>query len=188
MTKRLFIAVKIHAGSELIDTFETIRKSLKNEKIKWVDPNILHITLKFLGDTQTEQIGAISQILKQIATQFKPFEFIIQKTGVFRSLRDPRVIWFGIDGAETMAKIAAAIEKELAPLGFPPENKDFKPHLTLGRIKEIENVNKLKAVLNEHHDVILQTEAVPCFYLYESVLTPKGPVYSVLEEFGLGVV
>jgi 2'-5' RNA ligase len=95
--KRTFIAIKIHPGEKMQEILDYFKQSLSQEKIKWVDPGIMHITITFLGDTDEKIIPSVSDAIKQISLNHPPFELIFRDAGIFRNLRDPRVIWIGTD-------------------------------------------------------------------------------------------
>jgi len=159
---------------EILDHF---RHVLIQEKIKWVDPGIMHITIAFLGDTDESIISSVSEIIKQAALKHPPFELVFSGTGIFRNLNDPRVIWIGTEKNPVMQSIKTELDNELSKFGFEKETREFRPHLTLGRIKYLNNRSALEEALklSGAHDV--QKELINELIYYESILKPAGPEY-----------
>lgn len=177
LTKRTFVAIKIHTGEKMRMILDHLKKILSGEKIKWVDPEIMHITIAFLGDTDEKIIPSITGIIKQTAHDSPAFELIFRGTGVFKNLRDPRVIWIGTEANPVLQNIKIRIEDELAGFGFKKENREFRPHLTLGRIKWIKNTLALEKAIQLYKDQEVQRELISELIYYESILKPEGPVY-----------
>jgi len=183
--KRTFIAIKINLSEEILSKINDIKTNLENEPIKWVETNNMHLTLKFLGDTTDDQIDAVIHVLDQIKVDFQSFSFDIKGCGVFKNIRQPRVLWFGIDQINEMKKIHNVIETELLKIGFEKEQRSFTPHLTLGRIKFIKHTEKLRKLLDLHKNQVFQKLEVKEITLFESNLTPQGPIYNSIHTIGL---
>jgi 2'-5' RNA ligase len=175
--KRTFIAIKIHPGGKMREILDYFKQSLSQEKIKWVDPGIMHITIAFLGDTDEKIIPSVSDAIKQISLNHTPFELIFRGAGIFRNLRDPRVIWIGTEKNPVMQSVKANLDNELSRFGFEKETREFKPHLTLGRIKWIKNISALEEAINLYKDQEVQKEPINELIYYESILKPEGPLY-----------
>lgn len=150
-------------------------------KVSWVKPGNWHLTLKFLGDVEEDQVEDIGRALGGV--DWEPFVLQAAGGGFFPDGRRPRVVWTGLakGGPESRA-LAASVEKGLAPLGFEPENRPFRAHLTLGRVR--------RAGRDQWGDVLaaLNREAWPettmdHFVLWKSELSPQGPAYTRLAEF-----
>jgi 2'-5' RNA ligase len=183
--KRTFIATKINPGEKLLQTYTKLRNELKNEKIKWVNSDHFHITLFFLGDTDEENIPQIKSRLNDIAQEFHSFKISLSGLGVFKNINKPRVLWAGIQQYETMEKIKNRIDEEMNILGFPPEERKFRPHLTLARLKWIEDRDNLKKLLEIHQTEDYQQAEIGEIIYYESILKQSGPVYKPLEKYTL---
>ncbi|MFW5781072.1 MAG: RNA 2',3'-cyclic phosphodiesterase [Bacteroidota bacterium] len=181
---RTFIAVKILPTPRLIKSIVEIREELAKEKIKWAETHNLHLTLRFLGDTNPETAAIISKSLEKIKSQVPPFSFIIKGTGVFPGTRAPRVLWMGIEEFEGLEFLKKHIDPLMEARGLEQEDRPFKPHLTLGRIKHLGDREKLKALLQKHAQMF-QKVMVNEFIYYESVLTPDGPVYKEIGKYRL---
>jgi 2'-5' RNA ligase len=182
MTKRIFIAIKINPNSNFLKKIEEIKTDLKNSKIKWVNYNNFHLTLKFLGDTQTYQIEKIITELQKIAKQTKTFKISIKDFGVFPNTKKPRILWFGIDNDEKISEIATKINTNLSKYNFNADNKAFKPHLTIGRIKFTEETDKIKKHINNLKNRQIQEINIDKIILYESILKKEGPTYKAIKE------
>ena len=183
--KRLFAAIKIHPSETFISLLYQFKQVLRNENIKWVEPNNIHITLKFFGETEESRIAEIIERLNMVAAKHKPFKFYIKGAGVFGSSYDPRVIWFGIKENKELQNLSTDVLNSMEKIGWAKDRQNFVPHLTMGRIKHIADKTKLKELVNKYKDVDIQEENLNEFYLYESILKPQGPIYTILDTFTL---
>ena len=143
--KRIFIALKIDPGQTFLKIYSSFKFLLGNERITWVDPLNIHLTLAFLGDTEDERIKVAGIMLKQKCTGFGEFDFSLSGTGVFKDLRDPRVIWIGIKEFDRLQELNEQVKTGLKDTGFKVEDRPFKPHITIGRIKYLKNTGGFKA-------------------------------------------
>jgi 2'-5' RNA ligase len=181
--KRLFVAVKIHPSPELLQVYYGLRKDLALEKIKWVEENNLHFTLKFIGNTYPSQVVKIIEALETVASDASSFEMIIRDVGIFGSRYNPRVIWLGIENNPQLVALANGVLDGLDAAGFLRDRQNFVPHLTIGRIKYIRNKKHLRNTIEKYHGKPLQKVIIKEFYLYESILMREGPVYKVIKKF-----
>jgi RNA 2',3'-cyclic 3'-phosphodiesterase len=175
--KRLFAAIKIHPSAPYIKLFNEITSSLRHEHIKWVEPQNMHLTLKFFGETDEKQIPVISQALEAAVAGSKPFNLKIANTGIFGSRYDPKVVWFGIEKQPELENLAKNIFTELAKQGWVPDRQNFVPHLTIGRIKELKDKPLFQQIINRYNTIDIQQENVTEIVLYESILRREGPLY-----------
>ena len=176
---RLFIAVKVPSPPSL-------RKILKHleamgRPVKPVSADNLHVTLKFLGDTNPTRIPVISDAVSEAVEKEKTFEGHIVGLGAFPRIQRPSVIWAGLENAEPLIRIAKSLEKELSELGFHPEQKPFHPHLTLARIKS-KPPAELAELLNENSTTDFGVVSISRVELFQSELQPNGPRYTVLAS------
>ncbi|MCX6254086.1 MAG: RNA 2',3'-cyclic phosphodiesterase [Bacteroidia bacterium] len=183
--KRIFIALKVEAEESLLKMISSLKSGLSNESIKWTNPNNIHITLAFLGDTEEERIKIISAMLKEKCEGFGKFELIIRGSGVFKNLSDPRVIWTGIDPSGKLAQLNDFIMNGLKSADIKMEGRPFKPHLTLGRIKYLKDLTILKTLMDKFQNSEIQKVPVNEVILYESILLQSGPVYKPLGKYKL---
>ena len=183
--KRIFAAIKIHPSELFHNTYYQLKSNLKDEKIKWVELENIHITLKFFGETEGSRIGGIKELLKDIAQNHSAFSFSINDVGIFGSSYKPRVIWFGIEKNESLINLANGVLDQVQNLGFERDRQNFVPHLTIGRIKIIDDKRRFQEVINKYRSIEIQEQKVDQFYLIESILQQQGPEYKILESFPL---
>jgi 2'-5' RNA ligase len=183
--KRIFFALEIEPGSTLVRMIESLRSVLGNEKIKWVDTANIHLTMAFLGETEDERIKIADIAVRQKCRDFGQFSFELAGTGVFKNFRDPRVIWAGIKECEELVKLNDLIMTGLKEAGFKLEERPFKPHITIGRIKFINNPRILESALEKYRDTDFQKVNISEVILFESILKPAGPVYKSLGRIRL---
>lgn len=147
-----------------------------NAKIAWVAPQNLHLTLKFLGETEESQAQSIREALNRVASEMVPVTCELRGVGQF-----PRVIWAGLEGEiDRLGILARKIDDALAPLGFPREEREFRPHLTIGRIKFLADRESLTRALAFHTNESFGAVRVESVHLFQSTLTPQGPIYTKL--------
>lgn len=183
--KRTFIAIPVRAGRNLRNTHTKLRNELKNEKIKWVDADHFHVTLFFLGDTTEEQTDQVHRMLQSLVARYQSFTIRLQGLGVFKNINKPRVLWAGIYNYEPMQEIKQAIDEEMSRIGFEPDKRPFVPHLTLARIKWIDDRDTLRALLEEHREEEWQSVDIGEVIYFESKLTQSGPIYTPLGRYSL---
>src|SRR4030067_3258528 len=153
---RLFIAIEL--PSNIIDGLRNVQEELKDKsnKLSWAKPENIHLTLKFLGDTETGKIDSMVNILEGIAGKSFSFDISVKGVGTFPAAGNPRVIWVGIEqsgvGGSEVGELYDNLEHKFAAIGFPKEEKTFKPHLTLGRIKLLKDKKVFKERLEEFKD------------------------------------
>ena len=183
---RVFIAVEI--SESIRTTIVQIQAQLRKteDKIKWVNPSLVHLTLKFLGQVEKERLGAVIELTQKIAQKFSPFFMEVKGVGAFPSLSSPRVIWLGVDrGSTNLQRLASELENHLAKDGFSKEKKKWTPHLTLGRVKSLVEPQKLSGLILGEKEVVAGEMEVREISVIESRLTPSGPIYTVLERIKL---
>lgn len=148
---------------------------------KWVEEENFHVTLRFLGEIPSADLSSVQEALKALAS-FPAFPARMGEVGAFPSTRSPRVVWLGFQqGGREMTEIAQALEKELGRRHFPPEEKPFHAHLTLGRQRSSRGLEGLVSLLNERTAVEAPAFLLEEVVLFSSTLTPQGPVYRVLQ-------
>lgn len=181
--RRIFIAVKTEPGGDLLRMISSVRTMLGTEKIKWVDLSGVHITLAFLGDTSEERIKVLDRMLREKCAGFGEFDFVLSGAGVFKSFTDPRVLWVGISQAEKLSFLYEIITEGLEGLGFEIENRKFRPHLTIGRVKSVSDPAGLRSAIEKYKGVEFQTVGVKEVILFESILQKTGPLYIPLGKY-----
>ncbi|MCX6639400.1 MAG: RNA 2',3'-cyclic phosphodiesterase [bacterium] len=180
---RTFIALEL--GSDVKRGLALLQESLKDRvhRARWTKPDGTHLTLKFLGEVRSSSVAAISTALDRVAAQFHPFELVLNGVGAFPRLSQPRVIWVGLKPNSELLHLQSAVEKAIAPLGFPTEKRDFHGHLTLARLEgdpwseELRNYFiKLRSLSDEISFPVAEVA------LFRSDLQPGGAVYSYLHK------
>ena len=183
---RTFIAIDLDEiiKNELTSFIQKLGKFPVN--IRWAHSKGMHLTLKFLGETNENQIHAVKQQLENIAAQWESFSLNIRDTGWFPpGNRYPRVIWVGCQESETLFELQSSIESELKKLGFPMEKRKYHPHLTLGRVRTYKNIDKIVEELSRHQAKDFGRMKVKKVTFFQSILKPTGAEYSVLSEHEL---
>jgi len=181
---RTFIAINL--DSKIKEYLSSLKNNLKtdNSKIKWVEENNLHITLKFLGYILPQHLELIDLELKKITNQYPSFSIKLSSDiGIFPSYKMPRIIWVGIkESSHKLTELYNSIEERLYKNGFPKENKRFSSHITIGRIKYIKDKNSL---INNLKQISIErlSQKVESVELMKSELTSKGPVYRVFHKY-----
>lgn len=182
---RLFIAIPLPEAvqREFAVIQERLRRSLRSQAdVKWVEPEHIHLTLKFLGHVEEDAVTPLEQTLDRLASEGGPFTLHCAGVGAFPSARSPRVIWVGVDqGGEEAARLAARVDEALEPLGFAPEERAFTPHLTLGRVRSSSRLTSLVKLLEAESFSSGMPFAADRVVLFQSTLTPQGPVYTALH-------
>lgn len=181
--KRTFIAFDIEPSDTLKEVFETIRKNLHSERIRWADTDQLHITLKFLGDTEESLIPSINNALSGLVKKYDPFNVRLKGIGVFRNIHNPQVLWMGCHVEDQTVRLKQELESLMKQLGYEEEKRAFSPHLTLGRIKFLRDNRHLSGILSTYRDNVFQEITVTELKYYESKLTSSGSIYTPIKTF-----
>lgn len=185
---RCFIAIELPENiKEFFARIVSLQLPLQGVNI--VQKENFHITLKFLGEIEEKLIPEITQTLKNIACEVFPFTLKITHPGVFPDKYKPRVIWIGTEDTEIIKELAKKIDESMASLGFQREERDFKSHITMARVKNPKNGKYLFERITKHFSsqkgLYPLNFTVREFVLMKSTLTPKGSIYSILEKFPL---
>ncbi|MGH9747738.1 MAG: RNA 2',3'-cyclic phosphodiesterase [Candidatus Acidiferrales bacterium] len=179
---RLFVALDLPDGvrralAELIATLQP-----QSRAARWVQPQNLHITLKFIGHVENDWLAPIQDALSKVHSA-QPIELRLHGMGFFPDERRPRAVWCGIAASPNLAPLAAEIDRALTPLGVEAETRPFIPHLTLARFKTDEGAAALVAAANEMKSYDFGEALETNFHLYESLLKPTGAQYNRLASF-----
>ncbi|NQV04022.1 MAG: RNA 2',3'-cyclic phosphodiesterase [Candidatus Omnitrophica bacterium] len=183
---RAFIAVEIDPLNKkrLSELISCLKKS--DTLVKWVNENQMHLTLKFLGNIEETKAQEVSRVLESITKDFKAFTISLSKIGAFPNINKPRVIWVAIDeGKDTLKLLADKIESGLEKIGFAKEKREFKAHLTLGRIKSLKNISQLTEIIQKTDFQSQGKIKISVLILFQSTLTSKGAIYAPLAEIKL---
>jgi RNA 2',3'-cyclic 3'-phosphodiesterase len=183
---RLFIALPLPHEVEI--ALDRLLGQLRPQSsdVKWVPAKNIHLTVKFLSETDEKLVPRIKTAVNEVAAGYQPFESIMDRVGGFPNLKKPRVIWVGgSQPIEAAVRMAAEIDRRMHELGFEIETRPFKAHLTLGRVREGRSIGVLAAYLESFRlaPIPLRLDRL---VLFKSTLTPKGSIYERLHEAKLG--
>lgn len=182
---RTFIAIEI--PSEIRSALAALQTELRRAgaDVGWTRPENIHLTLKFLGEVDERRIMEIEKVCVSSATGFQPFTLSLDDTGVFPNARQPRILWAGLAGEiEKAAEMQRRLDERLALIGFEREEKAFRPHLTIGRVKSNRKTRELLALADAHRLPALSfvvTEIV----LMKSELHPARARYTLMTRASL---
>jgi 2'-5' RNA ligase len=183
---RAFIAFKM--PDDVLSSLSRVQEGLKSYgfKAKWVRPQSIHLTLKFLGNIHSDHVQPIAEVMRDAAEGYAPLSLCARGIGVFPNMKRPRVIWVGLAGqVNLLGDLQQKLDDGLSEIGFKKEDRSFKGHLTLGRFKTRINSNDMKCALKEFAEFETEAFAGDQLILFKSVLTPTGAVYSKLKTVPL---
>jgi 2'-5' RNA ligase len=177
---RCFVAVEL--PSYMREEIGRLQSSIATDGLRLVRAELVHVTIKFLGDVPQEKVGQVAEALGKVT--FAPFPVRVLGMGAFPG-RAVRVVWMGLEG--NFQELYQKVEQALSPLGFAPEARGFSPHATLGRVARpsAEMNRRLGAKIANFSSSDLGSFTVDRFYLKKSTLTPGGPIYEDLAGFPL---
>lgn len=184
-TIRAFVALTLPppVAEALAAVIQELVPRVSDRAVKWVEPERIHLTLRFLGNTPVDQVEPIGTVLDTVAAANAPFSLSLDRLGCFPNERRPRVIWVGLKGdVHALQTLKAALDKALAPLGWEPEERRFHAHLTLGRVKRQEG----EIALPWGTAVVPASWHVKALHLIESQLRSTGPIYTIRHSGWLG--
>jgi len=185
---RVFIAIDIDEQiRKAIDSLQNELRSkvdIKKSDVKWVNPDSMHLTLKFLGEIDDQQVVDVCNITKDVASRHERFELDVGTVGYFGG-RSARVLWVGAgQNCDNLLQLQNDLDEQLDLAGWPKETRTFAGHLTLCRVRNSKAGVKLAQATEGYKDFKLGTISADSVSVYQSQLTPKGPVYTVLGNYG----
>lgn len=183
---RAFIAIDIDSRTR--QTIEELSKKLRftDKGITWVKPSLMHLSLKFLGDINIEEVDKIVEALniaKKSVTG--PFNLSTDKVSAFPNLHTPKVLFVGLKENKNLIKLRNSLEEELNKISYPLENKQFTPHITICRVRKPILYKEVREEVNLHQDFESTTFKVPYITFYKSTLTQKGAIYEAIKKIDL---
>lgn len=184
---RCFIAVELSEENRarVVDLQGRLRAM--GAVVRWVKARNLHFTLRFLGEIPAAQLARAVVATRSAARGTSPFRVTIGGLGAFPSYERPQVVWLGTqDGADALERLAAAVNAALVRERFPEEPRRFRPHITIGRVRDTRQWAELVRALAGHREATIGVQPVEVVTVMESRLTPDGPVYTVREQVSLG--
>ena len=186
----MFIAAPISLPAKLALTqvIGNLGGNIPSE-IRWVNPDGIHLTIKFLGDVPSEEIAGITEAMGRTAAKIIPFYVGLSGLGVFPNSKEPRVLWAGVDGdLATLTQLQESTEQELAAAGYPKDRRRFNPHLTLGRIRRHaseQTKRNIGPMVTSHQIPGSEQWTVQSVELIQSHLGPEGATYTTLAKASL---
>lgn len=180
---RLFIAIDLDAGvrEKVLREAERLRRFAP--EAKWVNPAGMHVTLAFIGHLPDDRVPEVKAIVQEVASGHAPLTLRAEGIGGFGASRHPRVLWIGLGGEiSSLGNIKAELDQRLLPIGYQPEKRPFKPHLTLARARKLQGDSALARCIEEHKTVDFGESRVDRLILFRSELSPKGARYTPLIE------
>lgn len=187
---RTFVAVEVPgpARAEVRALVEAVAAASPPRAVRWVRPEGLHLTLRFLGPTPVERLAAVGAVVRATAGRHRSFAVEIAGAGAFPTLRRPRVLWLGVAvGGPELAALAADLDRGFEPLGWAPEGRPYAAHLTLARAEPGPGAAETAARLVEAAHGFRFRWEVEDLVLFESILGRGGASYLPLERVPLGV-
>lgn len=184
---RCFLAIEL--PESILNRIGEVQRALKSSKadVRWVNPENIHLTLKFFGNIEEFQIESIVKSIEEPIRTTSPISIAVQGIGAFPGLKNPRVIWVGLnDERKELVPFQNRLERELEKVGFQPEDRPFHPHLTLGRMRSNQGKDELVRGMERYREEEFGNFQVERVVLFKSDLRPTGPIYTVLREIRLG--
>jgi len=181
---RAFISADIVPSEALVSVLRRLASSRAD--LKTVKPELMHLTLKFLGDAEESEVDEVMVRIQKATEGLQPFKIRLKGMGAFPSMSNIRVVWVGIEDGGPLARIAEDLDRSMSELGYEREKRGFKPHLTLARTRSARNISNVQEILMEDAATDYGEYRVDRVLLKKSVLTPNGPIYSTVKECILG--
>jgi 2'-5' RNA ligase len=177
MEPRLFIAFKIIPSEEMLNALKTIKQTFVQSEFSWVNPDNYHITLKFFGATPVSQIQLIKKAMEQAFLNESSCEISLESLGIFGSSYSPKVLWTHVYPTERCKIWYNKLKESLINYGFEYDRQNFVPHLTLARIKHLDDKSLINKTIEKYKGFCFLEYKVEKISLYESILKPKGAEY-----------
>lgn len=184
---RAFLAIEL--PKLILNRLKEVQQELRESQadVRWVDPNSIHLTLKFFGNVEEKEIESIMKSIEKPVQRTPLFSLKVQGMGGFPDLKNPRVLWIGLEeSGDILSSLYKELEKELEKIGFKPEDRPFHPHLTLGRVKSPRGKAFLLEKIKKYKDEFFGEFQAERVILFKSDLRPTGPIYTPLAEVRLG--
>jgi len=178
---RTFIAIEIPVGQTLSEVWDDLRSKFDSNQVKWVGSSALHLTLIFLGDTPVDKIDGLAFDLKKVLLNQEQFEVELKGIGFFGSHQSPRVIWVGVERSAQLSRLKVDVTRVMLNHGFTDDQKAFNPHITLGRVKHLQDPSRLMQAIGGYGDFHFQKTAVNSIIHFKSDLKPAGPIYTPIS-------
>jgi 2'-5' RNA ligase len=179
--KRIFIGIPVESERAAVQAEKwKYEPDLNGYILKWTKPANWHITLIFLGNTPEAQIGLLQNLIGESFAEVPAFKTEITGIGVFPNTRNPKVLWLGVENLQPLMPGYLSLTEMLQQLDFSLENKPFKPHLTLARMRNSAQGSPITSMIEKHQNSCFGSVEIKSVVLYESISTTDGPVYNPL--------
>lgn len=181
---RTFIAIEVPEGvrRSLATLVERLRSS--EARLTWVKPEAMHLTLRFLGEIDGDRVERLRALLSEGYADAAAFDLAVRGLGAFPNPRRPSVLWAGVEPVDgPLARVREIAERAAQAIGLAAENRAFHPHLTLARVKDPAEADRVRPFWERERDFEAGTFTAGGVTLFSSRLTPRGPVYTVVQEF-----
>ena len=183
MAVRTFLALPL--DESIVRLLMEAQRSLAaaGGRVRWVESENLHLTIKFLGDVEDEHLNDVCRVAEETASQTEPFEFSVRGLLSVPPAGQMRMVWARInEPTGRLERMHALLEQAYADLGFKVENRAFQAHLTLGRVKSGQNVIRLRTAVAGFAETDFGVQPTEELVVFSSELTPNGPIYSPLKK------
>jgi RNA 2',3'-cyclic 3'-phosphodiesterase len=187
--RRIFLALDISDAARAACSahIDSLRQDVRDVRVGWEREEKLHVTLKFLGDTTSNALEELQKRISDAASQHRRFQLCLSRPGVFPSKSRPRILWIGVDDPSgSIDPLHKDIDGICRHLGFESEAKRFHPHITIGRVRELQGASEFAAVHLRTPIESVQFDVTE-IVIYESKLQPTGSVYTAISRVRLGV-
>ncbi len=178
---RLFAALEPNS-KVIANLTELVRRLRPVAPIRFVHPKNMHVTLKYIAEWPESRLDAVIQVLSEVKVT-QPLNVPLAGLGYFPSSHNPRVFWVGAENTPTLRQLASGVDQALSTLGVAPEVRPYQPHMTLGRVLDAESLDEMHHAIEDLPSRDFGTISPERFVLFESSLTPNGPIYRKVAEF-----
>ncbi|MCX7609430.1 MAG: RNA 2',3'-cyclic phosphodiesterase [Anaerolineales bacterium] len=190
MMVRSFIAIEVPPDVQqaIASQTATLRQTIGTERVRWVAPHHIHLTLQFLGDVSPTNLEKIAEALQAEVATHHPFSLTVRGLGAFPNSRRARVLWLGGDAPVNLLSLVRGIQAVNRRLGYPPEEREFSPHLTIGRVRpqvSTMDLSIIRSALENHPLEGYGQFLVEEVAIFKSDLKPTGPIYTLLYHLPL---
>jgi len=183
--KRLFAAIPVPYFKEYEKSLDKLKALMIHDKINWIKPEQMHLTLHFFGLTETDKIPDINELLENAAKNNTVFDLQTSGISCFGSKHSPDIIRIIINENNSLIKLKASINKDLLVSGYITESVKFIPHITIGRIRKVMDVNYFWKVINLFNNDFNKCFKIENLHLYESILKTTGAVHNIIHTYKL---
>lgn len=184
---RCFLAIELSA--EIHRRLAGLQERLGSlgRAVRWTRTDQIHLTLKFLGEVADDRVPSVCDAAAAVADRYEPFELEVGETGCFPAAGAARIVWVGVvNPPPALIDCQQACEKAYAKLGFKPENRKYIPHLTIGRVRDPRASREIRAAVEAEASFSAGSLLARELVMFQSVLSPKGPTYTVISRAPLG--